>query len=231
MNKLVLECNDMLSSSGFEYAFCGGHALDIHLGHITRPHGDVDLSAWLEDRNGIISFMQSQGWIVYEAMGGGRIHLIADTDDQKMLKRNIFCVKESCSFFHAELIENDVFLCEIDHVEQKDLDYLEFLFNQRDTNDYIYSRNNKIKRELDKAILQKGDITYFAPELVLLYKSTDLSRDENRQDFDTMCSHLNDENKEWLRRALITAFPDGHEWIMRLEKKLDGIDRRLEDKR
>jgi len=217
MNKLILECNELLKDQEFDYAFCGGHALDIHLGQTTRPHGDIDLSAWWDDRNRVISFMQAQGWIVYEAMGGGKIHLITDTDNQKLIKLNIFCVKGNCSFFHAELIENDVYLCEIDHLEQKDLDYIEFLFNKRDENDFIYSRNNEIKRELDKAILHKGGTSYFSPELVLLYKSTDLSREENRQDFDMMISHLIDENKEWLRSALITAFPDGHEWITRLE--------------
>ena len=162
--------------------------------------------------------MQSQDWIVYEAMGGGKIHLITDTDDQKLIKLNIFCVKENCSFFRAEHIENNIFLCEIDHVEQKHLDYVEFLFNKRTNGDFIYSRNNEIKRELDKAVLYKNNIAYFAPELVLLYKSTDLSREENRQDFDVLFPYLSDEGIEWLRNALIKAFPDGHEWIARLEK-------------
>ena len=58
MNTLIIECNDMLKNNGFEYAFCGGHALDIHLGCATRPHGDIDLSAYWEDRNKIIGFMR-----------------------------------------------------------------------------------------------------------------------------------------------------------------------------
>ena len=147
--------------------------------------------------------------------------MITDTGDQKLIKLNIFCVKEGCSFFHAELTENDVYLCEIDHIEQNNLDYIEFLFNKRETNDFIYSRNNEIQRELNKAILHKDGISYFSPELVLLYKSTDLSREENRQDFDIMIPHLPDDSREWLRSALMTAFPDGHEWIARLEKKDD----------
>jgi len=217
MNSLISDCNNLLKGNSFEYAFCGGHALDIHLGYFTRPHGDIDLSTYWEDRNEIISFMQSQGWIVYEAMGDGKIHLITDTDDQKMIKLNIFCVKEGCSFFNIELIENDVYHCEIDHVEQKHLDYIEFLFNKRDANNFIYSRNNEIRREIEKAILYKDSISYFSPELVLMYKSTDLTREENRQDFDLMIPHLSDESREWLRNALIAAFPDGHEWITRLE--------------
>ena len=219
MNQLILECNDLLKDRGFDFAFCGGHALDIHLGYTTRTHGDIDLSAYWEDRNKIISFMQSQDWIVYEAMGGGKIHLITDTDDQKLIKLNIFCVKEGCSFFHMELIEDDIYKCDIDHVEQKNLDYIEFLFNKRTADEFIYSRNNEVRQRLDKAILRKNDLTYFAPELVLLYKSTDLVREENKQDFDLISPLLLDDSRQWLKNALTTAFPDGHEWIVRLEER------------
>jgi len=217
MNNLLLECNELLKNQGFDYAFCGGHALDIYIGKTTRPHGDIDISAYWEDRNKIISFMQSQGWVVYEAMGGGKIHLITDTNDQKLIKLNIFCVKEGCSFFHAELTENDIYKCEIDHVEQKQLDYIEFLFNKHTDDEFIYSRGNDIRLDIDKAILYKNDIAYFAPELVLLYKSTDLTRAENGQDFDTIIKYLPDENRKWLKDALMKAFPDGHEWIEKLE--------------
>ena len=213
MNQLILECNNLLKDCGFDYAFCGGHALDIHLGYSTRPHGDIDLSAYHKDRNEIIAFMQSQGWVVYEAMGGGKIHLITDTDDQKLIKLNIFCVKEACSFFHAELMADNIYKCDIDHVEQKNLDYMEFLFNKRSVDDFIYSRNDDIRQRLDKAILHKNDLSYFAPELVLLYKSSDLARAENRQDFNLIAPLLPEDNRKWLKNALAIAFPDGHEWI------------------
>lgn len=220
MNHLILECNALLNDRGFDYAFCGGHALDIHIGKTTRSHGDIDLSAYWEDRNKIISFMQTKGWITYEAMSGGKIHLITDTDNQKLIKLNIFCVNEGCPFFHAELIENNIYHCDIDHVEQKHLDYIEFLFNKRTENEFIYSRNNEIRLELDKAVLRKDELFYFAPELVLLYKSTDLTREENRLDFNMVAPLLSNDNKEWLHRALSTAFSEGHEWIARLEKTI-----------
>lgn len=220
MNSLIIECNGLLKDNGFEYAFCGGHALDIHLRRTTRPHSDIDLSAYWEDRNKIILFMQEQGWMVYEAMGGGKIHLITDPDNQKLMKLNIFCVKEGCPFFHTELIENNVYRCDIDHAEQKRLDYIEFLFNKRTDEEFIYSRNSEIRRELNKAILHKDDLSYFAPELVLLYKSTDPMRAENTQDFELFVSILAGESRDWLHNALSAAFPDGHEWITGLETKL-----------
>ncbi len=217
MHTLIIECNNLLKNNGFEYAICGGHALDIYLGKITRPHGDIDLSAYWEDRNKIISLMQTQGWLVYEAMGGGMVHLITDTDDQKFIKLNIFCVKESCLFFHIEPAGNNIYRFKFDHTEQTSLDYIEFLFNERTDNDFVYSENQDIRLRLSKAVLFQDDIPYFAPELALLYKSTDLKRNENRQDFESVFPYLPGDSKEWLRKALITAFPDGHEWIARLE--------------
>jgi hypothetical protein len=216
MLNLVLECNDFLKNNGFNYAFCGGHAIDINLGYITRPHGDIDLSAYWEERNFIINFMQTQRWIVYEAMGNGKVHLITNIANQKMLKVNIFCVKDGCTFFHTEHIENDIYKCEIDHIEQRELDYMEFLFNKHTENKFIYSRNNEIQRDLDKALLQKNNIAYLSPELVLLYKSTDIQRKENRQDFNTVILNMSKESKKWLQNSLKIAYPDGHEWISSL---------------
>ncbi|MCL2884875.1 MAG: hypothetical protein FWF49_05260 [Oscillospiraceae bacterium] len=216
MNPLITACNNFLKDPGFEYAFCGGHALDIYLKRTMRPHGDIDISVYQQDRDKIISFMQSRDWTVYEAMGGGMVHLINNTADQKQIKRNIFCVRDGCPFFHVEFAEDNMYHCEIGHMEQKELDYIEFLFNNRIENEFIYARNGAIRRKLSQAILCEDDIAYLAPELVLLYKSTDLSRKENCQDFDIVTPYLSDESREWLRNALQTEFPDGHDWLARL---------------
>ncbi len=213
MNQLIVECDNLLANQGFGYAFCGGHALDIHLGESIRPHGDIDISAYWEERNYIIEYMKSRDWVIYEPLGNGLVHLITDVADQKVVKRNIFCVKDSCPFFHVSLVEDGFYRCEIDHVEQHKLDYIEFLFNRCVDNEFIYSRNEKIRLDMGKAILTKAGISYLSPELVLLYKSTDLSREVNRHDFKVMLQHLSFESRIWLLNALSVAFPNGHEWI------------------
>jgi hypothetical protein len=216
IDNLIIECNNFLKENEFDYAFCGGHAIDIYLGYKTRSHGDIDISAYWIDRNKIINFMKSNNWIVYEAMGGGKIHLIDNIDDQKLVKMNIFCVKGECIFFHTKLIENNVYECEIDHIEQNKLDYIEFLFNECIDNEFIYSRNNSIRYDLNKAILHKNGLKYFSPELVLLYKSTDLSREENIQDFNKIFTKLPNESRDWLKNALITIYSNDHKWLEKL---------------
>ena len=96
---------------------------------------------------------------------------------------------------------------------QTKLDFIEFLFNSRNDTDFIYARNNEIKRALDKAILKNEGIPYLAPEVCLLYKSTDIIREGYQSDFDKAIVKMTDEQKDWLNDALIKTYPEGHEWI------------------
>jgi len=215
MHNFIISCNNLLKSGGFQYAFCGGFALDIHIGQITRLHGDIDVSAFTEDRNKVITFMRSQEWSAYEGSGNGTVHLIENINDQMLINPNVFFVKNNCDIFHIEYIDNNIYKCDIDKIDK--FDFIEFLFDKRNDTEFIYPRNNKISRKLEKAVLYKNNIPYLSPELVLLYKSTDLKRNENKQDFNIVVPYLSDDSKEWLYYSLITAFPKGHEWILSLE--------------
>ena len=185
----------------------------MYLNKQVRSHGDIDISAFWEDRNAIIEYMQSKEWTVYEACGGGVVHLIDNIDNQKYIKRNIFCVKACCTFFHTEPCGEDMFKYEIDHIEQSQLDYIEFLFNTYNEKGFVYARNSNIIRTLDKAILKNDSIPYLSPELVLLYKSTDIMREGYQLDFDVTISHLSEDSKQWLINAFNIMYPDGHIWL------------------
>lgn len=86
----------MLKGGGFDYAFCGGQAIDLFLGYESRRHGYIDICSYWNDRDKIILFMQSQGFYVYEMLGGGRVHRITDVSKQMHKKSNICCFKEGC---------------------------------------------------------------------------------------------------------------------------------------
>lgn len=40
MNQLIRQANELLRNHGFEYAFCGGWAIDLFIGKETRNHGE-----------------------------------------------------------------------------------------------------------------------------------------------------------------------------------------------
>lgn len=214
MNKLVKKSAELLNAGNFEYQFCAGQAIDLFLERETRVHGDIDICAYWQERDDIIRYMQSQGFEVYEMLGGGRAHKITDPAVQMYQKRNIFCVKDDCPLVKLyPLDENDCCWLEFFHIGQTELNFIEFLFNDRSETHFEYARDREIKRDIDKAILSRDGIPYLAPEICLLYKSTDIEREGYQQDFELTYPELNDEQKLWLQSALKRLYPDGHKWI------------------
>lgn len=214
MNTLIIEANDLLKNGGFEYAFCGGQAVDLFLGYESRTHGDIDVCAFWKERDRIILYMQSQGFQVYEMLGGGRAHRITDVSKQIYEKRNIFCFKEGCPLVKLyPLDEDDCCWMEFFHAGQTELNFIEFLFNDRSDTYFEYARDREVKQELGKALLSRDGVPYMSPELCLLYKSTDTEREGYQQDFELAYKAMNEEQRDWLRNALIKLYPEGHRWI------------------
>lgn len=204
----------MLRGQAFEYAFCGGWAIDLFLGYESRKHGDIDIHAYWADRDAIILHMQSLGFEAYEMLGGGKAHRITDVNDQRRIKRNIFCCKQDCELVQLSKTE-EAGVCFVDfqHTGQTRLDFIEFLFNHKSAHALLYARNHVIKRELSKAILSNNGMAYLAPEICLLYKSTDIQREGYQQDYERAISKMDGEQKQWLNAALHAMYPGGHKWL------------------
>lgn len=223
LNELMKEVNEFLSRGNFEYAICGGYAVDLFLNRNVRRHSDIDVSAYWRDRDQIIVFMQSWGFRVYEMCGGGIAHHITDLHDQIKAKRNIFCFKDECDLVKLSPTEaKGMYRIEFDHRGQTKLDFIEFLFNNRTEDSFLYARNENIYFPLNQAILNRDGIPYLAPEPVLLYKSTDTQREENQRDFDATMDHMSDEQKDRLFAALKTIYPSGHKWLELIKEKRKG---------
>jgi hypothetical protein len=81
--------------------------------------------------------------------------------------------------------------------------------------EWFYRRNPAVRRPL-RALGYHSflNLPYFAPELVLLFKSKHM-RDYDREDFDNVAPLLTPDARRWLRSALELCVA-GHEWIARL---------------
>lgn len=219
MNHLLLECNDLLKDGGFGYAFCGGYAIELFLDKTVRKHGDIDISAFWEERDKIILFMQSLGWRVYELCGGGKAHYITNVVNQIKAKRNIFCMTNDCEIVSLKPTdEPEMFMVDFDPKGQDELTFIEFLFNNKDNGHFLYARNHNVSLHLSQAILTRNGIKYLAPEMVLLYKSTDIEREGYQIDYDLAIQAMSAEQKNWLKNALETMNPDGHKWLYDIEQ-------------
>ena len=154
MNHLLLECNELLKNGGFNYAFCGGYAIELFLDKAVRKHGDIDISAFWDERDKLILFMQSLGWCVYELCGGSKAHNITDVANQIKAKRNIFCMTNDCKIVAlTPLDEPDMFIVDFDHKGQDKLTFIEFLFNDKENNRFLYARNHDVSLPLSQTIL------------------------------------------------------------------------------
>ena len=214
MNPLLIECNDLLKDGGFDYTFCGGFAIELFLDKTVRNHRDIDISAFWNERDKIILFMQSHGWSVYELCGGGKAHHITDVANQIKAKRNIFCMTNDCKIVSFTTTDDpDMFIVNFDHKGQDKLTFIEFLFNNTDNDRFLYARNHDVSLPLSQAILTRHGIKYLAPEMVLLYKSTDTEHEGYQIDYDLATRAMSIERMNWLKNALETMNPDGHIWL------------------
>ncbi|MCL2446146.1 MAG: hypothetical protein FWD06_05215 [Oscillospiraceae bacterium] len=210
---LIEQLHAFMVATEIDYAICGGHAIDLFVGKKTRPHKDLDLVVYWEDRDRLVAHMLADGWDVYEPCGTGYLHKINAVDDQLRIKMNIWCVQSSNPHYTFTEHEKDMYAVAFDDAEQTELDFIEFLFNTRQDGAFLFARNHDIKRSLNKAILHANGVPYLAPELVLLYKSQPADHTENQLDFECAAVKLNAEQRAWLQHALAVLFPDGHKWL------------------
>jgi hypothetical protein len=110
--------------------------------------------------------------------------------------------------------EPNMYTLDFDHKGQTKLNFIEFLFNDSEDGNILYSRNNEISLPLEKALLYINDISYLAPELVLLYKSSDVEREGYQKDFDSTFFEMSDVQRAWFINALKLMFPTGHKWLL-----------------
>lgn len=213
MNNLIRQANEMLQNHGFAYAFCGGWAIDLFIGRETRKHGDIDILVYWQQRDMIIQYMQSIGFQVYEMLGGGKVHHITDICHQIKSKRNICCFTQDCELVRLSATdEADIYGMHFEHTGLTKLNFIEFLFNDKDDTDLLYARRHTVKEALDDAILYRGSLPYLSPEMCLLYKSTDTEREGYQSDFENAMASMSQRQKRWLEDALAVLYPDGHKW-------------------
>jgi dihydrofolate reductase len=52
----------LFERAGLAYWLFGGWAVDFYAGSITRPHSDVDIAVWLDDRSRIAALLDEDAW-------------------------------------------------------------------------------------------------------------------------------------------------------------------------
>lgn len=227
MNKLLFECHDLLKKSGLPYAVCGGFALDLFINGTFRKHTDFDINIFEEHKKNILDFMLSLGWKIYDHnIETSELMPIDSADDERVLTLKwVWAVKPDCSLVAIEPkgSQDNIFIWKMSSKEQLNCDFIEIIFNERRNRDFICNSKSNILRPLDKAILHNNGIPYLAPELILYFKSSPIYMTwaKTTLDFDNTAHLLDEESRDWLVKSLKATYPDGHEWVERLEKNIN----------
>ncbi|MDR2183982.1 MAG: hypothetical protein LBE55_07380 [Clostridiales bacterium] len=228
MNKLISDCNDFFKDCGFAYAICGGFALELFLNKGLRPHSDMDVSIFDENRRDAAKFLLDAGWSIYKYFPKS-LSLVPIFDPEDAADADFPCIWAMKPGSHViakpRKDEENVFGFEFLNEVQQDFTYIEVIFNGRRGADFVCGRNENITRAIDKAILYKDDVPYLSPELILFFKSPpvysthEVHKDKTPVDFNAAAPFLPDESRQWLVKALETAYSDGHDWIEKLKIK------------
>jgi len=169
------------------WAVAGGWAIDLALGRVTRPHGDVDVALLRDDQDALRSALRT--WAFSVVVDG--------------------VSRPWPSGARVDAPTHEV------HARSRGGRAIEFLLNERDGADWRYRRDFAVRRPLARAFRDvAGGVRALAPEIVLLYKSK-APRAADDHDFRVALPLLDDEARRWLTAALRRA-DARHPWASAL---------------
>lgn len=161
----------------------GGWAIDLYLGHQSRPHQDIDIAVLRRDQDVLR-------------------HHLPDWRFTKVVSSVCFPWRDR---EYLELPIHEIYA-------ENGVERLEFLFNEAEDDRWLFRRNRAVSMPLDRMTRHsQTGIPYLCPEVVLLYKAKSL-RAEDCADFRNVLPSLEPDAKAWLAQALECCHPK-HEWL------------------
>ncbi|MCL2855307.1 MAG: hypothetical protein FWE21_06780 [Defluviitaleaceae bacterium] len=230
MDKIILQAHELFKDAGFNYAICGGFALEMCAGKKYREHGDFDMSFFEDERQKVLQFLHSNGWKLYaryvdfadrkKYLANHLLHLVEDPGDAKWDDCENFAAVLPDSYAKAHFVERaGVYTFAFDEPRLTKLDFIKVSFRKRQGESFMAA---KTPLHMDKAILHSNGVPYMAPEFMLYLRTPEfcswhpLQKPKTEADFNTIIPLLSAEQKDWLKAIIKTAYPGGAPW-------LDGI--------
>jgi GrpB-like predicted nucleotidyltransferase (UPF0157 family) len=176
-----------------------GWALDLHLGHPSRYHDDVDVEVDAGRQTDVQRVLLDGGWRLDQVIDGG--HYAAWPSGERL--------RPGTHQVHA----------------RKGGEFIDLLFARRSPGTWHYRRDERVTLPLARAVrrarLPGGAVVpYLAPEAVLLFKSRSSRGEEGEAgprakddgDFARVLPRLDEPAREWLAAALRLVHGE-HPWL------------------
>ncbi|MEM8892477.1 MAG: hypothetical protein AAGD28_31140 [Bacteroidota bacterium] len=178
---------------GFDrpWCFAGGYAIELFVGESFRPHGDIDIFLFREDQERIQEHFQN--WDMHRAALPG----LTPWKKGEFLEGRI----------------RDIWVREKQDAPWR----FQLMLNDRKDESWIFKRNSAIGGSIKKMIQYTSSfIPYLAPEIQLLYKAKKQLEEKDQTDFDRALPLMKAEEVNLLREWLMIQFPNGHDWVKKL---------------
>ena len=184
------ELRGLLAGLGALWWVAGGWALDLFLGRETRTHEDLDVALLRRDQFALRRHLR--GWDLRYA-----------TPEHTL---------EPWEGSYLELPVHGIWARRSPGATAPWT--CEFLLNEARDGDWVYRRNERIKRPIQEIGGVRDGVPFLRPEIVLLYKSTEDSP-KNAADFAAAIPSLDANARDWLAEALVVCDPR-HRWLSEL---------------
>jgi len=236
MDKLILQSQDLFKAADFDYAICGGFALDMFAGKQLREHGDFDMCFFTQDRAKVLQYLMDRGWPIYGRQGGwGEVPIkqfifydITDANDPELAHYGFWAVKPDgwMEMFKLPRTNEGTYSYYNHGFNAEEFTFIEVGIDHKEGNEYILLEDPKVALPMEQAILYKDGVPFLAPEIILLYKTDEWSATNSYlgpkmvKDFHAVMPLLSTEQKDWLLNAIKTAHGEHTPW---LDEALKGV--------
>jgi hypothetical protein len=176
--------------AGVEVPWCvvGGWAIDLFLGHQTRPHSDLEIAVARSDFPEIRACLDAY---VFHAVKAGEVRELSPEEPLPTDAHQAWALDRAARLWRVDVMQET---------------------GDRDT--WVFRRDERITAPRRAVVTTDAGIPHLRPEGVLLYKAK-ARRPKDEADFAACLPHLESAARRWLAEAIEKAHP-GHAWLGRL---------------
>lgn len=185
------EVSEVLAGLHSPWWIAGGWAIDLHVGHQTREHADIDVLVLREDLLPLQAALA--GWELYAADPPGCLRAWREGEVLSVDVHDVWCRRSPTSPWCLQVMIDDA-----------------------QEGRWIYRHDPRIHRPIEEldGPASNSKRRVLAPEVQLLQKSRD-PRPKDEADLLAIRPHLGERSTEWLRTSLASVSP-GHPWLKHL---------------
>jgi aminoglycoside-2''-adenylyltransferase len=197
----VTRLTELMSSYQRPWSLCGGWAVDAWLGHISRDHGDVDLSVFDADHQQLVDHLA--GW-----------QLIAHTSVVDDVSTGLWDGRRLPvpSHIHARSPADAGPIPEDGVCEPAKGWWLDIQIDGAEGGECVLRQEPRVALPMSDAIRTSPWLVPCASPEVLLFFKAALPRRRDWRDFVALLPRLDAQQIAWLRDAIALAYPE-HPWI------------------